>query len=107
MIGEGPKIWLGRPGHIILVAWQMSTEGAAEIARLVARVEDLRQQRAELMTKQRRARGTVNFEELLSACVDLGARAGSVIRSVWQSGDLGVVDKGGGISIEVQKAADL
>lgn len=34
-------------------------------------------------------------------------QAGEIIREIWQSGNLGAVDKGGGITIEGKKAIDV
>lgn len=44
----------------------------AEIAALVDHVESLKREKSDLLNQKRQRAGTVDFEELVSACIDLG-----------------------------------
>ena len=73
-------------------------------ARVVDKIDALTARKARLEAEAGRL---INFPELVSACVDLSEQAGKLIRRIWWSGELDMVDKGGGVQIEGAKAEDL
>jgi hypothetical protein len=83
----------------------MSTTNARVVASLLDKIDALTARKARLEAEAGRL---INFPELVSACVDLSEQAGKLIRRIWWSGELDMVDKGGGVQIEGgAKAEDL
>ena len=74
------------------------------VANLLDKIDALTARKARLEAEA----GQINFPELVSACVDLSEQAGKLIRRIWWSGELDMVEKGGGVQIEGgAKAEDL
>ena len=77
------------------------------IDNLLRQVQELKERRVQLLSQKKLGHvEKVNVAALISACVDLAERAGGIIRDIWWSGDLGAIEKGGGLEIDGARAED-
>jgi 3'(2'), 5'-bisphosphate nucleotidase len=68
---------------------------------LLDNVERLKEKKARLVTEPQ-----VDVAKLISVCIDLAEKSGEIIRKIWWSGELGAIEKGGGVEIDGKQAED-